>query len=343
MTSHIVHFDSRDRFDYDATTSTSYTLPMPVTLKEVTQARLVSVEMPSSFYVFKAAYGNTSLRVTVYDTVSGTTTKTITIDDGNYNGVSIGTEIQNKLDAAFSPLTFSCAVSSTTLKTTIENLDGYDVEVHTTDAADHVQYATTLPYFLGFSFNTTTKSNPVTSQHVVNINPYTYAYLDVQELGSGVHEGGMYGAYHSPSSNAFAKIPINNNSFEYTFWEPQTKTTVHMNPTVSRLDRLTVSWRFHDMTPIDFHNLDHSFSIEFITKSDQDVQLDAIANDVQFIAKHLHTKEDTTPNTTTTTETHIHQNTHAPPLISRPLLIALCCVVGIVAVWFAYGSKRPSP
>ncbi|MGA1564004.1 MAG: hypothetical protein ACO35C_05230 [Pontimonas sp.] len=316
---------------------------MPITLKEVIAARLISVEMPSSFYVFKSAYGNTSLRVTVYDTSSGPITKTITIDDGNYNGVSIGTELQAKLDTAFSPLTFTCLVSQTTLKCSIENLDGFDVEVHTNDSPDHIGYAKTLPYFLGYAFDTTSKGNPTISQNVANINPYTYAYIDIPELGSGVHEGGMYGTTFSPSANAFSKIPINNNSFEYTFWEPQTSTTVHMHPTVSRLDRLTIRWRFHDMTPIDFHNLDHSFSIEFITKSDRDVQLDDIAHNVRCIADRLNSSEKE-PSTISTT--HIHAERHKddahdqPPLISRQLLIALCCVIlGVGLFWFF--NKQP--
>jgi len=320
---------------------------MPITLYEVVTARLISVEIPSSFYVFKADYGNTSMRVTVHDTVSGPITKTITIDDGNYNGVSIGAEIQAKMDDAFAPLTFSCAMSQTTLKFQMENLDGYHVEVHTGDTADHIEYAKTLPYFLGFEFDTVTKANPVTSQHVANINPYTYAYIDIPELGSGVHEGGMYGTTYSPSAHAFSKIPINNNSFEYTFWEPQTQTTVHMNPVISRLDRITVRWRFHDMTPIDFHNANHSFSIEFTTRDPKDKAIDDIANNVAFITKNLPrlsaTEEGGMSHTTHTVKAVNLENPRPgdQPIVSRQLGIGLCCfVTGAFIFWYFHRPQK---
>lgn len=339
MKSTIVHFDSRDRLEYDETTSTSYVIPMPVILHDVVKARLVSVEMPASFYVFQAAYGNTSLRVTVYDTVSGTQSTTITIPDGNYNASTIATTLQSSLDSFFAPLTFTVSISQSTLKTTIENIDGYDVEVHTNDTDTHIEYAKTLPYFLGFQFDTTSKGAPLVSQNVASINPFTYAMLDIRELGSGSYEGGMYGTRYSPSNSVFAKIPINNNSFEYTFWEPQTMAVVDFNPVVAKLDRVSVSWRFHDMTPIDFQNMDHSFSIEFITKTGEDTRLDTLTNQVKFIANHLACEGGSGEGSVTHKNLHVTTVPNPPPPIMTKPLIAMSLVALVVITWFL--TRRP--
>lgn len=342
MKSTIVHFDSRDRFEYADTTSSDYVLPMPVILHEVVKARLISVELPSSFYVFRQVYGNTSIRVTVYDTVSGTQTATVTLPDGNYNASTISAALQSALDTQFAPLTFTVALSQSTLKTQIENVDGYEVEVHTGDAENHIEYAKTLPFFLGYQYDSTTKGSPCVSQNVASINPFTYAMLDVRELGSGSYEGGMYGSRYSPSTAVFAKIPINNNSFEYTFWEPQTMAVVDLNPVVSRLDRLSVTWRFHDMTLIDFHNMDHSFTIEFVTKDGQDTRLDTLTNQVQFIANHLsksgtpHAKRFSESVDAIPVENKEAVVTH---LVPKPLLIFLCLASIAGITW--YMTRRP--
>jgi len=338
MKTHLIHFDSRDRHDYDETTSTSYVLPLPTTLHEVVKARLVSVEMPSSFYVFKSSYGNTDIRVTVHAN-DGPLTSVITIPDGNYNAITIGTQLQSSLDEAFGPLTFTVTVSQSTLQLSIENLDGYPVEVHTGDVDDHVQYAKTLAYFLGFEFDTVAKGYPLVSHHVVRMNPFTYAMLDIRELGTGSYEGGMYGSRYGPSSSVFAKIPINSNSFEYTYWEPQNTTMIDFNPVVSRLERLTIHWRFHDMTPIDFQNMDHSFTIEFITKDGHENQLDAIAEKVKFIATAMNAAE--TPGVSSKNSLRkdaddssiIHKET---PLITRPMLIVSSLASLIIIVWLLH-------
>jgi len=280
----------------------------------------------------------------VYDTVP--LTDTITIPDGNYNSASIAIEVQKQLDAAFSPLSFECVVSQTTLKCTITNKEGYDVQIHTSDHPTHIEYSKTLPYFLGFGFDTISKGAPLTGQHVVSVNPFTYAYLDIPELGTGAYEGGMYGTRYSPSSNAFAKIPINNNSFEYTFWEPGTKTTVQMNPPVARLDTLAVKWRFHDMTPIDFQNMDHSFSIEFVTRDTGAKHMETIAEHIRYISERLQAPVEEKPTLLDEILAETSKNdtkdvsSPPPPLFSKNLVLALVAISIVLGVWMFSGGRK---
>ncbi|NBS71544.1 hypothetical protein EBT31_21930, partial [bacterium] len=78
-TTHTVLVDSRDRLDTPGATSSHYVIRLPSILKRVVSARLVSAEIPASFYIFRNTYGNTSLDVTVNGVA-----KTVTIPDGNY-------------------------------------------------------------------------------------------------------------------------------------------------------------------------------------------------------------------------------------------------------------------
>lgn len=330
MSSTLVHIDSRDRERWDLTTPTEYVFPLPQPLKQVVGARIVSVEMPSSFYVFRQAYGNTSVSVTV----GGVTTKTVTIPDGNYNAVSINQALQNALDAAFSPSTFTCSVSQTTLQMSIQESTNQTVAIDTTIAADEFEFSTTLAYFLGFRYNVPASGDPLVSPGVVSLNPFTYSLLDIRELqgGASTQEGGIFGARMSPTS-AFAKIPINNNSFEYTFWEPTTSCVIRCNPAIPRLDRLTIQWRFHDMTPIDFNDLEHSFTIEFITKDPSlppSSDLDSITRHVASIAKSMEKRRP--PKTTTThNTTHIIED-HSNPF-PKKLLVTLAVLASITALY----------
>lgn len=246
MASHLVHVDSRDRLDWETTTPTNYVFPLPTDLRQVVGARIVSVEMPSSFYVFKSSYGNTSLEVTL----GGSLTKNVIIPDGNYTSTTIQQALQTALNDAFSPSTFACVISQTTLQLSIQESTDQTIEIDTSGAEDEFEFSKTLAYFLGFRYGVSAVGDPIlTAPGVVSLNPFTYSLLDITELqgGASSYEGGMYGARYAPAS-AFAKIPINNNSFEYTFWEPTTPTTIRCNPALPRLTQLTVRWRFHDMT-----------------------------------------------------------------------------------------------
>ena len=254
-----IHFDSQDRSRFGETTPSGYTLLMPRILRNVVSAKLISAEIPTSYYIFKSSYGNTSMRVSLY-TGSGTLTQTVTLPDGNY-GSSITSVLKASLEAAFPTYTFDCTVSLTTMKLSIEESGGNDVQVHTDDATDSINFRSTLPYYLGFSYDTLSKGAPLVADHIINLNPATYVILDIDELNQN-NEGGLYGSRHSPRG-IFAKLPINTNSFEYCFWEPDNPVEVLMNPMIPRLDRLTVSWRFHNLEAVDFDNFEHSFTIEF--------------------------------------------------------------------------------
>ena len=264
---HTILVDSRDREAPTATSPSAYRVTLPLKLRRVVSARLVSAEVPSSFYVFRAEYGNTSLRVLVNSVAHD-----ITIPDGNYTASQMALALRTALNEAFAPLAFNAAVSKTTLKLSIQNLDGFDVSVDTTATA--AAGGTTAPvtewglgYYLGFRKDEVVTGAVVTGSRVMSTNPYTYLVLDIEEL-NGSHEGGNGGATPMASHGCFAKIPFSANSFEYVFMDARAVSDkpATFSPPIATLDRLRVRFRFHDGRLVNFDDLEHSFTLELVTK-----------------------------------------------------------------------------
>ena len=258
---HTLLIDSRDR---DAGMPGSYRILLPNMYENVIGARLLTAEIPSTFYVFTASSGNTTL----YVTIDGQSVPvSIVVPDGNYGS----TEMQIVLVEALNnntALTWSVSISSTTQKITLSNTDLVDFSVD----------ASGLGKYLGFSGVQLSEEGSVTSSSIVSLNPHTYILLDIDEL-NGIDEGRIGG--NGSGRGAFVKIPFNANSFEYAILDVQRGTMPRVDVNVARLDRLRIRLRFHeDGEIIDFNGVDHSFTLEIITRD----RGDPIQNTAPIIA-----------------------------------------------------------
>lgn len=258
---HQVLVDSRDR-DFELYPHAHwYRLRLPRSYKQVTGARLLSADIPTSFFVFSASHGNTTIRVGV-----GGVFQDVTLPDGNYDTDTLPPELNTALRTAFAGKTFSVEVDPRTMQLVIECLEGDVMSVDTRGITKDAPTDWGLPYYLGFAKGqlTTDGTAVVQSTGVVNLNPFTYILLDIEELGT-VDEGGVYGS--ALGKGTFAKIPINGISYEYIFRDLDKATEiVDCKPTVQKLETLTVAFRLHDGTPLDFRGVEHSFLLELITK-----------------------------------------------------------------------------
>lgn len=108
-----VHVDSRDRNYAVHPSSSSFTVDLPETLKNVSSAALVSAELPLSYYVFSASRHNTSLAVTLDGA-----THLVTIPDGNYTASTMASALKTALDTAFSA-SFTVAIDPASMRCTI--------------------------------------------------------------------------------------------------------------------------------------------------------------------------------------------------------------------------------
>jgi hypothetical protein len=245
---HTLLVDSRDR---NAGTPGSYRIYLPKEYERVTSARLLTAEIPSTFYVFTASSGNSSMYIALDGEYSP---RQLTIPDGNYGSYDMQTALIDALSEG-TDLTWSAQISSTTQKITISNTELVDFSVDGSSG---------LGKHLGFSGTQLSEEGSITSACVVSLNPCTYLLLDIEEL-NGIDEGVVGG--DGAGRGAFCKIPFNANSFEYAILDVQRSAMPLVNVNVARLDRLRIRLRFHeDGEIIDFNGVDHSFTLEITTK-----------------------------------------------------------------------------
>ena len=265
MTVHTVFIDSRDR-DFEAFPSpTAYKLRLPRNYYNVTSARLMSAEIPRSFYEFTAAAGRTS-----FDIVIGSSTYAIAIPDGNYTFMSMKTSLEGALAYA-TGLTWTVLFSSTTNRMTMFNVELQDFSVTCAPQTDRpTDWG--LAYYLGFAAGTTVSSSSgsLTSPLPARFHTTMYALLDIEEL-HGMDEGGLYGGV--VGKRPFAKIPLNPSTEGYVMLDPSQVMfdAIPQRPIVPRLDSLQIRFRTHDNVPIDFNGVDHSFTLRLETQDREDV------------------------------------------------------------------------
>jgi len=265
-TSTSVLIDSRDRSLERDPNANQYRIKLPKTLRNVSSCRLVTAEIPGSFYVFHSNRSNVSLRVTA----GGASARTVQIPNGNYTGSSIATGLQGALNTAFTAdgVTFSVSVSETTNKISIASSShpSDPVVVDCSDGQPGVGSGPSdwgLGYYLGFPKATTTGTGLVTGTRIVLTKPEAYLLLKIKGLDT-VLECGLNGS--TELLQCFAKIPFNiaSNSFSVAYFDKLITDNV-LNPIVERLQWLDISLCFHDGSLVEFEGAEHSFTLEFYT------------------------------------------------------------------------------
>lgn len=254
---HHVLVDSRDRDFERHPRPDTYRIRLPRSYRNVVGARLLSADVPTSFFVFSAARRTNSMQVRV-----GGVPRTITIADGNYDPASMQEALGTALAAAYPSKTFALDVDARTMQLLVRCEDGDAVAVDTTRHSTGPATDWGLAYYLGFPRGAVTDA--ARAPGMLNLNPVTYILLDIQELGA-IDEGGMYGS--AVGRGAFCKIPVPAVSFEYVFRDVDVATDlVDSKPLVPRLETLTIQFRYHDGRPVDFRGVEHSFLLELVTR-----------------------------------------------------------------------------
>lgn len=257
-----VVLDSRDRNSEKYPSPNQYVFTLPETFYNVTCARLLTAEMPASFFVFTADRGNTSMTV-----ILNGTSHTVTIENGNYSFTTMATALKSALEAAFAGSTFTVTFNGATLKCSISTSNASDViAVDTTGLSTSAATQWGLAYYLGFQRDVVAQgTGSITAPGLSNMNPELYVMLDIEELGSVV-EAGIEGSGGTQSNRAFAKIPLNVSSFQYSYFD-KAITANYQAPPVGKLNSLHIRWRFHDGTLVDFQGAEHSLTLELQCQS----------------------------------------------------------------------------
>lgn len=252
--------DSRDRDLVRFPRPDTYEVALSEPLRHVVRARLVSAEIPSTFFVFTHELQNTSLRMRV-----GTNETTLWIPDGNYGIDDMVRALEYAIQEAFPTLGFQVVADPIThglgIRSTSDPPIAFSIE---TDDYVPGKVHWGLGYYLGFPRQTVVHAHNgrVEGERPIVLNPETYMMLDVSQFGS-VQEMGIQGKSRLSGAKPFAKVPVQVQTFQYAFFDTPMGTN-EMHPPLQRLDKLNVHWRFHDGTPVNFQDVDHSFTLEVL-------------------------------------------------------------------------------
>lgn len=261
MTRHILLVDSRDRDYMKYPSSSKYRIDLPRAYRGVSVVRLVSCEIPCTFFVFSRALGNVTFTVGV-----SSVKRVVTLPDGNYGYSTISMSLAKALNGAFEDIgvTFSVSVDPATLKITISCDQGTQFVVDTTaEGSSSLVTGWGLGYHLGFNKGTTVSGSTITCPRIMALNPYTYLLMDIDGLGRldecTINNPGNGGV-------VFAKIPLTSDSWDVVLSHGEhgcISGCRPFQPALPCIDRLTVTFRFHDGTLVDFNGVEHSFTLEF--------------------------------------------------------------------------------
>jgi len=241
-------------------TPSKYSVTLPKVYENVYSVTLRSAEIPVSWYSFSAALKNTSFEVT------HTTTKTITIPDGNYDTTSFITAMLAALNdntTGFGGGAFTLTYDATTLKFTF----GTAATAFTFSFPDSLPRSTTwgLGFYMGFlkkAYNSTT--NTLVSDTVIKLNTPNYILMEL-DLINKEDETSVDNRLSGNVDGCFAKIPITSNAGDIVFFRevgiPLNRSV--LSPPLSQLKTLNIKFRDHFGNLIDFNNADHSLTLEF--------------------------------------------------------------------------------
>jgi len=210
-----VSVDTRFRDEFNYSQLVNYNITIPERITEVKTMKVVSGELPISFYNISAALGNSFFSVTYNGT-----SKVVTLPDGQYNTLLLTSAINNSLSANFgvSNIIYNLSgdiydVSGTASYFITKNNTTLNFAVNSDGTNDKFNFKTKLGWLLGFrqpSYIIKSPVNSVTSEGLVDINGPRYLYLAIDEFNKGNQSSFIPPLYKSlVNKNIIARISLN--------------------------------------------------------------------------------------------------------------------------------------
>ena len=210
--------DSRFRDNYKTTSSSNFSVILPIIFNNVFTMQVASIEIPTTFYVISKIYGNNFFSVTI-NGVSAV----VTIPDGNYDVNTIGSVINSQLailGGYFAQIVFSVnlLLNNGTGKTTVTTSSApipmeFDLNFSTDQYGNNDSntiLSLKLGWLLGFRDGHYYNSMSYTSEGIIDLSGPSYIYLVVDDFNNNVNNG-YYTAFNSSilNKNILARITIN--------------------------------------------------------------------------------------------------------------------------------------
>jgi hypothetical protein len=216
-----INIDSRN-LDVSGNSIANYTITLPERINNVKSIMVCNAEVPISYYNVSSNLGNNSFGV--YN-VTGGSSGSVVVSNGNYTSSTLVTEINSKLYALgsyFDDLSFNIynnfVISSVKNDSTYAST-GVDVNfaVNSSNEFDKYNFKSKLGWLLGFrdtSYNMTSTTR--TAEALPDLNGPRYLYLVVDEFTKGNQSSFL--AINTRSQiqgNILARITMNRTTFGF--------------------------------------------------------------------------------------------------------------------------------
>jgi hypothetical protein len=254
----LIILDSRDRDFSKYAEPNNYRATLPDVYRKIFRMRLVSYEIPNSFYTFDASLSNVTFDVSSGG--GGFTSKTI--PNGNYTPTTLANKIDTELGGSY-----AVTVDPATNKMTITNNQNFSINFDVTNTTDmNTEWG--LGYYMGFKKQLYTSTGggsswSITSDYPVNTDPWKYILMEIDTMND-LDELPLEGRKSGSRKAAFAKIIMQNGKWEYEFGNEQT--SLHndfiFDPPREKLGSLMIQFRLHDGRAVNFNHMDHSLTLE---------------------------------------------------------------------------------
>jgi hypothetical protein len=274
-----LNIDTRFRENYYNSSSTNYTMTLPIIFNDVLSMQLLSLELPTSYYVISKQFGNNFFTLIV----EGEDPVVIEIPNGNYTSAGILTYLNDKmtnLGGNFTYISFNINIDS--------NGDGSNQMVVNIDPVQNLSFSlnfqannfgiddrnTPLPLKLGWKlgFRNGIYENNVTyvSEGVVDLTGPRYMYLVIDDYNNNVNNS-FYGAFNSSilNKNILARVTMNSPNFTI-FSENNFNVVTYPRMYYGPVNIKNVAIQLVDEygRVVDLNNMDFSFCLSFQTAYD---------------------------------------------------------------------------
>lgn len=200
----------------------NYTVTLPDRINDVKSISVVNIELPVSYYNISSALGNNYFYVSS-SSLEPFTPYMVTLPDGQYDANSLKSAMNIALtDLQGYDIQYDIDVNKSMFYLQPGNNFTIDFAVDKNGQFDKYNFKSKLGWLLGFR-NTSYVINgtgdpiqPIFSESIINLHPYTYFYLTIDEFSKGNQNSFTSAVFHSSiNKNIIAKVILNQQIYPF--------------------------------------------------------------------------------------------------------------------------------
>ena len=276
-----LNIDTKFRENYYTSSASNFNFVLPISINNVLQMQLASIELPTTYYAVSKQYGNNFFSITVDASAS----IVINIPDGNYDQLTIMDAINNQLTlagGAYANVVFTTNITNGTTGSG-QTLVGFSDSTSGHTKLEHNFQAdrfgisdrnTPLPlkfgWTLGFRNGIYVGNKNYVSEGVVDVTGPKYLFLVVDDYTNNVNNN-FYSAFNSSilNKNILSRISLQANTFnvlEQNNLSLITTPREYFGPV--NINNLTIQLLDEYGRIVDLNNMDFSFCLNLTTVYD---------------------------------------------------------------------------